>query len=104
MKNFLLISFMFLLSCSSCKKQPVTPDNPIIGTWVSKEPILQFPIKSTDGSGDYIAFLKFEKDGKDYLKVTYPKGEDTYIIKHIGKNEMTLVDTTGKDISFFRFE
>lgn len=102
MKHLVLISLLFLLSCSSCKKEPVSPGDPMIGTWVSREPILQFPIEKTDGTGKMITFLKFEKDGISYLKVTYPEGVDTYEIKHVGKNEMTLTDTTGKDIPFTR--
>lgn len=107
MKNVLLIGLLFLMSCTSCKKEVKYPDGNLIGTWVSIDPVLQFPIKNTDGIGEPINFLKFTKDGKDYLKFTYPEGQDTYLIKHIGKKELFLIDTKDpveKMIGFFRFE
>lgn len=105
MKNYLLIPFLFLLSCSSCKKDAVFPERTLIGTWVSQDPILQFPIENTEGKGKAIQFLQYEKVGTKYLRVTYPKGEDIYQVYWIGKNEMVLIDEADslkKHINFVR--
>lgn len=105
MKSLLYFSLLFLISCSGCKKTYKYPQLTLIGTWLSREPILQFPIENTKGEGKYIQFLEYPKDSKKYLKVTYAEGEDTYVVKWVGKNEMMLIDTKDpdqKDIAFVR--
>ena len=99
------IAFVLLLiSCIAfaCSKEMKYPERTLIGLWYSNDPILQFPIENTTGQGKSIQFLQFKQNDKDYLKVTYPEGVDTYQIKWIGKNELVLVDTSGKDINFVR--
>lgn len=107
MKNYLLIPILFMLSCSSCKKDVLIPERTLIGTWLSQDPILQFPIANTEGKGKVVQFLQFEKAGNKYLKVTYPTGEDSYEIYWLGKNEMVLIDekdTLKKHINFVRID
>ncbi|MCY1522309.1 hypothetical protein D9M68_571550 [compost metagenome] len=92
-KNYLYLLISVIAVLFSCKKESMPS---LIGTWLSENPLMQLPIKNTNGEGKNVSFRVDSTSAGNYLIMVRNADTSIFLIRNLSKDTLVLQssDTT----------